>query len=149
MEKNKNELQDKEKNPNTTTNKENNQKIIEKKIKINFVHEVSIKIEDKNLTVLDIRKQISKKLLLKANEYELFISNYKLEDVHNKMLIFNLFNQFKTNIFIIRSFKNIFDIQKQLKEYDTFLSNKLIEKEEEIKNFNAEYQKLVDDLNNL
>lgn len=129
--------------------KANDEKIIEKKIKINFIHSLSIEMEDQNFTVLDIKKQISKKLLLKTNEYDLFISNFKLDEIHNKLTISTLFKQFNTNIFTIKSFKNIFDIQKQLKDYDNYLTNKLIEKEEEIRNFNSEYEKLLNDLSNL
>lgn len=133
-------------NNNKDTNDETNKEI---NAQIYFHHNITIKIDEKNITVLDLKNQIGRNLSLKSNEYQLFISQSLLDDSYNKILIKNLVENFKTNIFIIKSNKNAFDIQKQLQDYEKYLSNSISMKEEEIQVFNLEYERLKNDLKNM
>ena len=66
------------------------------------------------VTLLDLKTQIS----IREDEYELFLGPTSLNKIPNKTTLDVLIEQLKTKDFYIKSYKNIFDLKKQLADYN-------------------------------
>ena len=98
------------------------------------------------MTLYKFKKEINKNLFLKEEEYFLFIKDTDITNLPKKTLIQELINKYKDNKIIMKSYKNIFDIQKQLKNYDNFLSEKILQKNNEIQSLQNEQEKITKEL---
>ena len=132
-------------------NHENNPKNIQKsdKVKIYIIHTIDLNFVDKDITLYKLKKQINQKLFLKEEEYNLYINGNDITNLSKKTLINELIDQYKDNKIIIKSDKNIFDIQKQINDYNNFLSEKINSKEKEIQLLKNQQESLLKDLNEL
>ena len=130
-------------------NHENNLKYIQKsdKVNINIIHTIDLNFVDKDITLFRLKKQINQKLFLKEEEYSLFIDENDITNLSKKTLINELIDQYKDNKIIIKSDKNIFDIQKQINDYNNFLLEKINSKEKEIQLLKNQQESLINDLN--
>ena len=130
-------------------NHENNSKNIQKsdKVKIYIIHTIDLNFVDKDITLFRLKKQINQKLFLKEEEYSLFIDENDITNLSKKTLISELIDRYKDNKIIIKSDKNIFDIQKQINDYNNFLSEKINSKEKEIQLLKNQQESLINDLN--
>ena len=61
-------------------------------------------------------------------------------------MIKSLIDKYKINVIDIKTYKSIFDIQKQLNIYEKFLEKKIIQKEDEIQKLKNETSSLYNDL---
>ena len=132
-------------------NHENNSKNIQKsdKVKIYIIHTIDLNFVDKDITLFRLKKQINQNLFLKEEEYNLYINGNDITNLSKKTLINELIDQYKDNKIIIKSDKNIFDIQKQINDYNNFLSEKINSKEKEIQLLKNQKESLLKDLNEL
>ena len=130
-------------------NYENNLKYIQKsdKVNINIIHTIDLNFVDKDITLFRLKKQINQKLFLKEEEYNLYINGNDITNLSKKTLINELIDQYKDNKIIIKSDKNIFDIQKQINDYNNFLLEKINSKEKEIQLLKNQQESLINDLN--
>ena len=130
-------------------NHENNLKYIQKsdKVNINIIHTIDLNFVDKDITLYKLKKQINQKLFLKEEEYNLYINGNDITNLSKKTLINELIDQYKDNKIIIKSDKNIFDIQKQINDYNNFLLEKINSKEKEIQLLKNQQESLINDLN--
>lgn len=119
------------------------------KTRITFIYDLSIKINDPKMTISDIKEQISKNYSIQENEYELLIGEKSINNIPNSTHILEVLNKYKDNKIKIKSFKNIFDIKKQLTFYDDFLSKNILLKDNDIKLLNSEHEKIKEDLKNI
>ena len=97
-------------------------------------------------TLLDLKTQISKNFLIREDEYELFLGDVSLSKMSNKTTLQSLVEQYKSTNFNIKSYKNIFDLKKQLVDYNEFLDKNIKIKEDEILSFKENLQKLQNEL---
>ena len=123
------------------------------KLKFIFTYDLVINHTNKNMTLSELREEISKNYSIKDGEYELFIGNNSinnLSDISDTTKIINVMNRYKIkdNIIKIKAFKNYFDVQKQVKDYDKFLAENIMRKSEEIDLLNNEYENIIKDFNN-
>ena len=136
------------------------------KLKFIFTYDLVINHTNKNMTLSELREEISKNYSIKDGEYELFIGNNSinnLSDISDTTKIINVMNRYKItttilnvmnrykikeDIIKIKTFKNHFDVQKQIKDYDKFLAENIMRKSEEIDLLNNEYENIIKDLNN-
>ena len=116
------------------------------KVKINIIYTINIDSSNKDMTLYKFKKEINKNLFLKEEEYFLFIKDTDITNLPKKTLIQELINKYKDNKIIMKSYKNIFDIQKQLKNYDNFLSEKILQKNNEIQSLQNEQEKITKEL---
>lgn len=123
-------------------NDEKEEKVV---LKINFKHDTKINFP-KEATLLDLKTQISKNFLIREDEYELFLGDVSLSKMSNKTTLQSLVDQYKSVNFSIKSYKNIFDLKKQLVDYNEFLDKNIKTKEEEIIFFKENLQKLQNEL---
>ena len=100
-------------------------------------------------TLLDLKEYIKTKFHFQDYEYELYIDEYSINHFPNDIQILYLLNEYNDNKFIIKSFKNIFDINNEINKYDTFLTNNISLKEDEINLLNEEYKNMLEDLRNI
>ena len=119
------------------------------KTRIAFIYDLSIKINDPKMTISDLKEQISKNYSIQENEYELLIGEKSINNIPNSTHILEVLNKYKDNKIKIKSFKNIFDIKKQLTFYDDFLSKNILLKDNDIKLLNSEHEKIKEDLKNI
>ena len=119
------------------------------KTRITFIYDLSIKINDPKMTISDLKEQISKNYSIQENEYELLIGEKSINNIPNSTHILEVLNKYKDNKIKIKSFKNIFDIKKQLTFYDDFLSKNILLKDNDIKLLNSEHEKIKEDLKNI
>ena len=122
-------------------------------LKFIFTYDLVINHTNKNMTLSELREEISKNYSVKVGEYELFIGNNSiknLSDISDTTTIIDVVNRYKIkdNIIKIKAFKNHFDVQKQIKDYDKFLAENIMRKSEEIDLLNNEYENIIKDLNN-
>ena len=97
----------------------------------------------------ELRNEISKNYFISDDEYELFIGSKNINNESNNTLVTNLFEKYKSNNIIIKTNKNIFDLQNQLNSYDNFLTKKISLKTEEINLLSEEIESLKNDLKNI
>ena len=114
-------------------------------LKINFKHDTKMNFPNE-ATVLDLKTQISKNFLIREDEYELFLGENSLSKVPNKTSLESLVEQYKTSNFSIKSYKNIFDLKKQLVDYNEFLDRNIKLKEEEIVSFKESLSQLQNEI---
>ena len=114
-------------------------------LKINFKHDTKINFPNE-ATLLALKTQISKNFLIREDEYELFLGDVSLSKMSNKTTLQSLVEQYKSTNFNIKSYKNIFDLKKQLVDYNEFLDKNIKIKEDEIISFKENLQKLQNEL---
>ena len=117
--------------------------------KLTFIYDLVISNQNRNMTLSQIKALIRKNYSLKENEYKLFIGNNSVNNLSNSTSIKDLLNLYKDNKIIIKTFKYIIDIQKEINDYERFLNNKILLKSEEIKLLNTEYENIIKDLKSI
>ena len=117
--------------------------------KLTFIYDLVISNQNRNMTLSEIKALIRKNYSLKENEYKLFIGNNSVNNLSNSTSIKDLLNLYKDNKIIIKTFKYIIDIQKEINDYEGFLNNKILLKSEEIKLLNTEYENIIKDLKSI
>ena len=127
-------------------NSKNNDKL---KVKLLFIYDLKLMIKDKKMNISDLKYQINKNYSIQDDEYDLFIGETCINDIPNDSSILNILNDHKANKIRIKSFRNIFDIQDQINEYENFLIRTISLKDEDITLLNNEHEKLLKDLNNI
>lgn len=115
--------------------------------KLISTYNLIINHSDINMTISELRKQINKNYSLKENEYQLLIGNYSINTLSNDTLVVDLLNKYKDNNIIIKTHKNIYDLQKQIIDYENFLTKNILIKNDEISSLNSEYENIIKDLN--
>lgn len=132
-------------NDNNVNNK-NNDKL---KLKMLFIYDLNLVIKDKKMNISDLKYQINKNYSIQDDEYELFIGETCISNMPNDTPILNILNDHKVDKIRIKSFKNLFDIQDQVNEYENFLKRTISLKDEEMALLNNETEKLLQDLNSI
>ena len=127
-------------------NNVNNDKL---KLKLLFIYDLNLVIKDKKMNISDLKYQINKSYSIQDDEYELFIGETCISNMPNDTPILNILNDHKDNKIRIKSFKNLFDIQDQVNEYENFLKRTISLKDEEMALLNNETEKLLQDLNSI
>lgn len=117
--------------------------------KLTFIYDLVISNQNRNMTLSEIKALIRKNYSLKENEYKLSIGNNSVNNLSNSTSIKDLLNLYKDNKIIIKTFKYIIDIQKEINDYERFLNNKILLKSEEIKLLNTEYENIIKDLKSI
>ena len=117
-------------------------------LKITFIHNTKIPFPPQ-ATILDLKTQISKNFLIREDEYELFLGSTSLSKIPNKTLLEPLIEQFNSKDFYIKSYKNIFDLKKQLVDYNEFLDKNIKLKEQEIASFQTHLDNLQNELKSI
>jgi hypothetical protein len=120
----------------------------EKILKITFKHDSKIAFPPQ-ATLLDLKTQISKNFLIREDEYELFLGPTSLNKIPNKTTLDVLIEQLKTKDFYIKSYKNIFDLKKQLVDYNEYLDKNIKLKEQEIESFQNHLNNLQNELKSI
>ena len=129
--------------------------INEKKKKYTLKAKITIKFDllskkfNSNMTVFDLKNYVNIKFHIQEFEYEISIGETPINNVSNDTLIASLINKYNVNNIIVKSYKSILDVNKELTNYENFLSKKISFKEEEIKLLSLENEKLKQDLNNI
>ena len=137
---------------NSQSNASTINEIIEKEKKYILKTKIIIKFDlfseefNYNSTLGDLKKHINTKFHIQENEYKLLIGESLISDISNDTLISSLLNKYKENSIVIKTYKNIIDVKKDLINYENILSKKISSKEEEIKLLVAENEKLKEDL---
>ena len=119
------------------------------KSKILIEYDYIIKDLNANITISEIKKDISKRFNLKEDEYELFIGENSLNLLSNDKSIIFLLNKYKSNIINIKTYKSIFDCLREINNYENILTKQISSKDDDIKILNIEYEHLKEDLNNV
>jgi hypothetical protein len=127
-------------------NNVNNDKL---KLKLLFIYDLNLVIKDKKMNISDLKYQINKNYSIQDDEYELFIGETCISNMPNDTPILNILNDHKVDKIRIKSFKNLFDIQDQVNEYENFLKRTISLKDEEMALLNNETEKLLQDLNSI
>lgn len=117
-------------------------------VKTNFTHKINLNFP-KEATVFDLKSQISKNFLIREDEYELFLGDKPILAANNKTSLSALTEEYHSTDFNIKSYKNIFDLKKQLVDYNEFLDKNIQQKEQEIKNFKNNLDQLINELKEL
>ena len=134
---------------NTTSPKSNNiistQSINNDKIKANiiFTYDITIDIQNPNYTLLDLKHNINKSYSIQENEYYLLIGEKEINNLPNDTCIHTLLKKYNESKITIKSYKNSFDIEKQLNDYEKILEKKISAANDEINSLNLEYEKLT------
>lgn len=115
--------------------------------KLISTYNLIINHSDINMTISELRKQINKNYSLKENEYQLLIGNYSINNLSNDTLVVDLLNKYKDNNIIIKTHKSLYDLQKQINDYENFLTKNILIKSDEISSLNSEYKNIINDLN--
>ena len=102
-----------------------------------------------NITLFDVKNKINSLFNIHEYEYELFINEIPISHLEDEVVIGPLLNKYNTNKIILKAYKNIFDIQNDLNNYEHFLSNNISLKNNEINKLNIEYENIKKDLQNL
>ena len=110
-----------------------------------FIHEDF----NSNMTFFDVKNKINSLFNIHEYEYELFINEIPISHLEDEVVIGPLLNKYNTNKIILKAYKNIFDIQNDLNNYEHFLSNNISLKNNEINKLNIEYENIKKDLQNL
>ena len=127
------------------SNNNNSEKI---KAKIIFKYDQKI-ISTPKFTLSELKDEINKAYSIQENEYYLLIDENNITDLPNDTDINTLLAKFNEKKIVIKSFKNIFDIEKQLNDYENILSKQISIRNDEINLLKIEYEKIMQDLNNI
>ena len=127
------------------SSKKNNNNI---KARLIFSFDLTKDISNPKFILQDLKLEIKKSYSIQDNEYDLFIGANKINLLPNDTLINALIKKYNENKIVIKSYRNTFDIEKQLNDYEDILTKKIIIKNDEIKALNLEYEKLMQDLKN-
>ena len=117
------------------------------KAHIIFINETIINGLNSDFSLLSLKKYINSKYSLQEYEYEVFIGENNINNYPDTTLILFLLNKYKANSITIKTYKNAFDAQNQLNDYEQFLEKQISLKDEDIKSISLEGKKLMDDLN--
>ena len=99
----------------------NNDKI---KANIIFTYDITIDIQNPNYTLLDLKHNINKSYSIQENEYYLLIGEKEINNLPNDTCIHTLLKKYNESKITIKSYKNSFDIEKQLNDYEKILEKK-------------------------
>lgn len=124
----------------------NNEKI---KAKIIFKYDQKIEISTPKFTLSDLKDEINKAYSIQENEYYLLIGENNITDLPNDTDINTLLAKYNEKKIVIKTFKNTIDIEKQLNDYENILSKQLSIKNDEINLLKIEYEKIMQDLNDI
>ena len=130
---------------NKIVNEDNNNDI---KVCLAFNYNIIIKTKEK-MNLSELKNAIRKNYFISDDEYEIFIGEKNINNESNNIIIFKLFEKYKSNDINIKSNKNIFDLQNQLNSYDNFLAKKISLKSDEINLLAKEIENLKNDLSNI
>lgn len=119
------------------------------KSKIFFIYDSDIKDFNSKYTLKDLKNYINTKYSNQDFDYELLIDKTPIKNLPDNTLILELLNKSNTNIIKLKTYKNSFDVLKQLNNYEKYLTENILLKDEEIKLIGVEYKKLTDDLNSI
>ena len=130
--------------------KEENQNVL-LTFKLKFTYDLTIN-NNINMTLSELYEEISKNYSIKVDEYELFIGNNSINNISGTTKVVDLLNKYKDkdkdNTIKIKTFKNIFDVHKQINDYESFLTENIAKKNEENKKLINEYENIIKELNN-
>jgi nicotinic acid mononucleotide adenylyltransferase len=124
----------------------NNEKI---KAKIIFKYDQKIEISTPKFTLSELKDEINKAYSIQENEYYLLIGENNITDLPNDTDINTLLAKYNEKKIVIKTFKNTIDIEKQLNDYENILSKQLSIKNDEINLLKIEYEKIMQDLNDI
>ena len=124
----------------------NNEKI---KAKIIFKYDQKIEISTPKFTLSDLKSEINKAYSVQENEYYLLIGENNITDLPNDTDINTLLAKYNEKKIVIKTFKNTIDIEKQLNDYENILSKQISIRNDEINLLKIEYEKIMQDLNNI
>ena len=124
----------------------NNEKI---KAKIIFKYDQKIEISTPKFTLSDLKDEINKAYSIQDNEYYLLIGENNITDLPNDTDINTLLAKYNEKKIVIKTFKNTIDIEKQLNDYENILSKQISIKNDEINLLKIEYEKIMQDLNDI
>lgn len=119
------------------------------KSKIFFIYDSDIKDFNSKYTLKDLKNYINTKYSNQDFDYELLIDKTPIKNLPDNTLILELLNKSNTNIIKLKTYKNSFDVLKQLNNYEKYLTENILLKDEDIKLIGLEYKKLTDDLNSI
>ena len=136
-------------NKNVINDDINKEKGILIEVKLIMLFEFTKSKPNVNITLNDLIKNINLKFHLEEHEYELYIDNNYIYNLPPNTLLIDLFNKYQSNNVKIKTFKNIFDVLKEMNNYEQFLINKIQLKEKEIDSLNKEYKSIIEELQNL
>ena len=102
-----------------------------------------------NMKLIDLKNIINNKFNIQEHEYELFLDGKSINNYPNETLILNLLNKYDAKKIVIKSYKNILDVQNQINSYEKLLIKNISLKDDEIKLLNDEYENIQKDLKNI
>ena len=130
-------------------NDENDDKNNMLEIKLDIIFEFILKEFGLNMTLLDLKKYINTNFHLNENEYALYIDKKNISNLPQETLISNIINKNNINNINIKTFKTIFDVNKELDEYEKFLTNNISLKNDDINMLIKEYNDIKEEFNNI
>ena len=119
------------------------------KSKFKIIFDFNIKDIDSHYTLSELKIKINKKFNIQELEYDLFINEIKINNLPDDTQILYLFKKYNSNKIIIKSFKNIFDIYKELINYENHLINSISYKDNDIELLKTKYENMKKDLENI
>ena len=136
-------------NINEINDENDDDKNIMLEIKLDIIFEFILKEFGLNMTLLDLKNYINTNFHLNENEYALYIDKKNISNLPQETLISNIINKNNTNNINIKTFKTIFDVNKELDEYEKFLTNNISLKNDDINMLIKEYNDIKEELNNI
>ena len=130
-------------------NDENDDKNNMLEIKLDIIFEFILKEFGLNMTLLDLKKYINTNFHLNENEYALYIDKKNISNLPQETLISNIINKNNIDNINIKTFKTIFDVNKELDEYEKFLTNNISLKNDDINMLIKEYNDIKEEFNNI
>ena len=118
-------------------------------IKLDIIYEFILKESGLNMTLLDLKKYINFNFHLNENEYALYIGDKNISNLPQETLISNIINKNNINNIKIKTFKTIFDVNKELDKYEKFLTNNISLKNDDINRLIKEYNDFKEELDNI
>ena len=117
-------------------------------LKLIILFEFEMKELSLNMTLIDLKKYINLKFHLQDYEYILFIGKNNINNLPQDTLVSDIVNKFNVNKITIKTFKNIFDVHKELDKYEYFLTNNISLKNDDINMLINEYKNIKEEINN-
>ena len=117
-------------------------------LKLIILFEFEMKELSLNMTLIDLKKYINLKFHLQDYEYILFIGKNNINNLPQDTLVSDIVNKFNVNKITIKTFKNIFDVHKELDKYEYFLANNISLKNDDINMLINEYKNIKEEINN-